>query len=90
MKTIYKYPLAITDEQIITMPFEARILTVQVQDGVPCLWALVEPDWKPEPRRILTFGTGHPIPDGTAGRHVGTYQVQGGSLVFHVFEGDSS
>lgn len=29
--TIYKYPLEITDEQVVMLPAYARLLTVQVQ-----------------------------------------------------------
>lgn len=44
MKTIYKYPLDVTDRQVIAMPEDAEILTVQVQNGKPMLWAVVDPN----------------------------------------------
>jgi hypothetical protein len=87
-KRIYKYELAITDTQTIAMPEGAEILTVQAQRGTPCLWALVNPELPATERRIETFGTGHPVlsDTGVERRYVGTYQISGGSLVFHVFE----
>lgn len=87
MKTIWKYPLKVVDQQTIRMPERAQILSVQTQNGTPCIWALVQPDAVLLPRTINTFGTGHPI-DGNPGAFVGTYQLQGGALVlvFHVFE----
>lgn len=86
--TIWKFPLEVTDEQIIEMPMPGQSLSVQIQDGIPCLWALVNPG-SPRCRvRVQTFGTGNPIDeDSPLGQFVGTYQLQGGSLVFHVFAG---
>lgn len=85
--TIWKYPLAVTDTQSVSMPKGAKILTVQIQRGEACLWALVEPDNPTETRIIEIFGTGHPIPDGAAKReHIGTFQLPELGLVFHVFE----
>lgn len=83
MKTIWKYPLEVTDEQTIMVPKGGRLLTVQVQNGVPCLWALVDPVALKEPRTLYTYGTGHPV--GVATAHLGSYQLDNGLLVFHVF-----
>lgn len=83
MKRIYKYPLTVTDNQTVPMPKGAEILTVQVQGGTPCLWAMVDLREPEEDRRILTYGTGHIVD--LEGRYIGTYQMS--ALVFHVFEG---
>lgn len=86
MKTVWKFPFPTEDTFAITAPAGAEFLTVQVQLGNPTLWALVDPD---APKRTYTFrhaGTGHPIADGETGAYLGTYQLQGGRLVFHVFE----
>lgn len=86
--TIWKYPLEAEDEQVMAMPKGARILTVQTQNETPCLWAMVNPtEARIEKRKIYTHGTGHPVaddPDTLA--YLGTYQLRGGALVFHVFE----
>ncbi len=82
----HKYQLVITDIQTILMPEGAEVLAVQVQHERPCLWALVDPARPPTPRTFQTRGDEHGIASGTEGRYVGTYQVGGGSLVFHVFE----
>lgn len=81
---IWKYPLEITDSQPVPMPTGARILTVQVQHGQPCLWALVDPTRASKYREIRMVGTGHPA-DGLT-NYIGTFQADGGALVFHVFE----
>lgn len=87
MRTIYKYPLEITDYQPVLMPVSATILSVQVQRGVPCLWAMVDSDSnEPELRQIFIHGTGHRI-NQNAAKHIGTFQLHEGALVFHVFEG---
>lgn len=43
--TIWKFPLKITDYQLVVMPECAQILSVQMQYGTLCLWALVNQDW---------------------------------------------
>lgn len=85
MQTIWKYPLAVDDSQSLDLPQGAVLLTVVAQGGTPCLWALVDPIRPTEPRRFLTYGTGHPYePMGQT--YLGSYQLSGGALVFHVFE----
>jgi len=84
VKRIYKYELEITDSQVIEMPIRADILSVQVQYGSPCIWVLVDDDLVKEPRTILTFGTWNAVLG--VNKFIGTYQVESGQLVFHVFE----
>jgi hypothetical protein len=85
MSVIYKYTLAITDEQQVMVPNGGVFLTVQTQNGEAQLWAVVDPDRPTESRKILMCGTGNPMPP--VGRYLGTFQSHGGRLVFHVFEG---
>lgn len=66
------------------MPQCADILTAQMQGRQLCLWALVQPENKMETRTFSIFGTGHPIDD--VGRYIATFQIEGGTLIFHVFE----
>ena len=68
------------------MPEGARLLTVQIQDGMPQLWALVDEKAPIIDRTIATYGTGNSLPDGYLGEYIGTYQFGGGALVFHVFD----
>lgn len=85
---IWKFPLRVEDEQDIAMPAGASILTVQVQRGMPVLWAAVEPDSPLRPRRIFCRGTGHQM--GATARlwiYIGTVQLAAGGLVFHFFDG---
>jgi len=84
MATIHKYH--ITSETTVEMPMGAQVLTVQTQHGEPCIWALVDPAAQSETRQNVAFGTGHPVPDDVALAYIGTFQIESGSLVFHVFE----
>ena len=85
MKTIYKYPLQVTDTQEIEMPAGGMALSVQMQNGVPCLWAVVDTDAPKIKRIIHVYGTGHPM-ESHVHRYISTFQMQGGALVFHAFE----
>ena len=87
-KTIWKFNLKATDTQTIEMPAGAVVLTVQVQNGTPCLWAMVDPEESASKRIFKTFGTGHQIDNSrnVPLLFVGTYQLLDGNLVFHVFE----
>lgn len=84
MKVIYKYPLVLTDEQIITVPAGKQFLCAQVQNGVITLWARVETNAPPEYAAIRIYGPGHPIPDEDTLAYIGTVELNGN--VWHVFE----
>lgn len=86
MKTIWKFELEVTYKQVIRMPAEAEVLSVQTQHDQPVLWALVGPKHYLEERTFFMHGTGHSVgPE--VGRFVGTFQMAEGGLVFHLFEG---
>lgn len=86
-KTIWKFPLSFA--AATELPPGAEPISVQMQGGNPMLWALVEPEIARqsfgEAKRIHVAGTGHDLPD-NIGRFIDTFQMEGGSLVFHVFE----
>lgn len=83
-RKIFKYPLNITDTQQVMIPEGAKVLTAQVQNSSPCLWVLCEPNAPLAPRTINIHGTGHTVSE-DAGEYVSSFQMYGGSLVFHVF-----
>ncbi|KKK90993.1 hypothetical protein LCGC14_2717450 [marine sediment metagenome] len=83
---IWKVPLEITDEQKIALPKGARILSVQAQADVLCLWALIDPDATPRDFTIRIFGTGHPADDAVGLEFIGTTQMLDSALVWHVFK----
>lgn len=87
-REIWKYPIQVTDWFEIAMPYEAEILCCQMQIDTPCIWALVNPDAPTEVRKFRLAGTGHAIFE-SALTFVGTFQMAGGALVFHLFEVES-
>lgn len=89
MRTIYKYPVEINDTFEIALPRDAKVLTVQTQGARPCMWAIVDTNQPSETRQFRLVGTGHPLDDGDDGaafNYIGSFQMKGGLLVFHLFE----
>lgn len=84
--TIWKYALSTTDHQEVQMPAGAQILCLQVQLGIPCLWAVVDETAPTRTRLIRIYGMGHFMDERHPGKFIGTYQLNGGSLVFHAFD----
>ena len=87
---VYKYelPLGDLDENnqiVVRMPAGAQLLDVQVQNGSPVIWALVDTSRRLEPRTFEIVGTGHTLSTPPY-RHIATFQMHGGALVFHAFE----
>lgn len=83
MTTIYKYQLEIADEQSVMIPNGYQIALVGLDpNGVPCIWAIVDPERSAAEETIRIVGTGHPIPPNVR-RHIGSF-VQG-PFVWHVF-----
>ena len=91
---VWKFPIEVANRQAVQMPVGAKILTAQTQGSgfVPetlCLWAMVNPRSADdvEDRFIEIVGTGHPFQvDDLERVYIGSVQMAGGSLVFHVFE----
>lgn len=92
--TIYKYPIfgraVLQRDFAIDMPEDARILCVQVQNGAPCIWAMVDPSLPMQPRHFVLVGTGQPLGGANSGGYVGSFQLEYGVYVFHLFEGRAS
>ena len=83
MITIYKYPFAIQDYVSLQLLRSAKILKVEYQEGIPCLWAAVNTDQPLVENKFRIFGTGHEIPRYIGG-HVATFQQK--TFVWHMFE----
>ena len=88
-KRIWKFVLKFTNIQEISMPINSEILTVQMQKDNICLWVLVNS--KEEDTEERTFeinGTGIPFCSSDEDKriYIGTVQMSGGSLIWHIFE----
>jgi len=80
-------PTDVRDRQVLEMPVGAQMLTVQMQDDLLCLWALVDPN---APRASYTFriaGTGHNIEEEKL-LYIGSVLLFNDTIVFHVFQCD--
>jgi len=89
MKKVFKYTLAFTDYVELELPVGAKILHFDIQHGDPRIWALVDPTHtvEREIRKFRLAGTGHPITElDSELKFIGTVMMQGGTLVWHLFE----
>lgn len=84
MKTVRKYELGPAKTQSIWMPGHANILSVQLQDDKPVLWALVDPTIPNEERRFRLVWTGEEISNLVYPVYIGTFQA--GPTAWHLFE----
>jgi hypothetical protein len=82
---IWKWFLSNSFKQTLLMPPGAKILTVQIQNGEPHLWALCDEALPKTERTLCIYGTGIPITE-NLGEYIGTFQIDGGSYVFHIFD----
>lgn len=86
MKTIWKYPFTVRGVVECQMPQGAAVLSVQMQHNQPTMWAVVNDENPLVQRRFRIYGTGHEIDRyDTCTEFVGTFQMAGGDLVFHMF-----
>lgn len=84
VERVYKYELPVSDWASVVMPEGAEVLCVQVQHGVPCIWARVTIGSPPLVHHFRVAGTGHDL-GSNVGKYIGTIQLDGGHRVFHVF-----
>jgi hypothetical protein len=100
MLTIHKYPLPVeafddpSDDENFPQPRMQidtyrgfRPLKIQLQEGIPTLWALVETSAPTVKRSILLIGTGWPISQDSPEAMLAGYidSIQQGSYVWHFF-----
>ena len=63
-KTIWKYNLPRDGETIKIHEHIVEVLHIGAQDGIPRLWAIVDPDLPREGyTEVVAWGTGWPLPD---------------------------
>jgi len=85
MRTIYKYPLFIKDVQEIETYMCFQVLSIQVQNGIACMWLSVDTRFEKQKVKIHIYGTGQKISDELSLMHAGTFMIENDYLVFHVF-----
>lgn len=83
MLKVFKYQVEINDIIEVEMPIDANPLHFDMQNGILCLWALVDPAKPLCKFKFRMAGTGHEID--TCGAYINTLILQDGRLVFHFF-----
>lgn len=85
---VWKYQLRVCDDvQVLSMPFRAEFLTLQMQGEVLTLWFKVDTSITAMTSKgYRVVGTGHEHDWLGSAKYVGTGQQMGGQLVWHVFE----
>jgi len=87
MNQILKYEVKITDRFKISMPSGSVVLCVQVQRNIPQIWVMGDLNDTPEERSFVIRGTGQSFDYlSNVERYVGTFQLDGGAFVGHLFE----
>jgi hypothetical protein len=86
---ILKYALPFQADTFLDMPEGAEVLTVQVHEGQPILYVLVDPTNEVRRVRFTMVLTGKPF-DATHAFYVGTFQIMNAGLVFHLFRDSAS
>lgn len=85
--TIWKTVLKPSDEQEISVPVGAKLLSAREQHETICVWFQCYPVPDREKRTIRICGTGHDAPPfGNDWRFLGTASLSEGRYIFHVFE----
>jgi hypothetical protein len=84
MKAVWKFTIQ-GPRQTIEMPAGAKILSLQTQHNEPQIWALVDTHAPKESRTFRAVPTGADFIDDEM-TYIGTFQINNGSLVFHIFE----
>lgn len=84
MTKIYKYQFTISPHVVIEMPDKAKILSVQVQDGIPTIWASVDTLQFNVNRKFYIYGTGETVHYPKERFHIATIQLNG--FVWHILE----
>lgn len=87
MKTIWKTPIEIVDEQTVKVSKNAQALTVEYQGNQACMWWVVDPSEELVEETIHIYGTGQPIDDDQwlNEYYVGTLHDTQRGFVWHVF-----
>lgn len=82
-QVVWKYQLY-NSLVFFRMPKDSKILCVQMQDNVPTIWVLCDPDADKRPYQFIVVPTGAPI-EYKIRSYIGSVQSEDG-LVFHIFE----
>jgi hypothetical protein len=86
MTIIYKYEIPITDYFCLDLPLGASFLSIQLQNGKPVIWYLVDRHAAMKYEHFCVVGTGIELPSwyGIRLQYLDTIQIE--SFVWHIFQ----
>ena len=84
MKKIYKYQLEPEENQILSLPEDAKFIYTGMQKEKITIWVVIESMNRLRDYDIKIIGTGWNIPDYDSLRYIGTVQMITG-FVWHIF-----
>ena len=90
MKKIFKYVIDNLDKEArFSVPLNSKVLSIQVQDGRPTIWMLIDDSIikNSETRIFKLFATGEEFDTEEWNVYYGTVQL-GSRFVLHLFEKD--
>ena len=86
MKTVYKFAIDPYNETTIMLPPSAVVIAAKEQFGQLYIWVLLDTqEFIRLPRKLFVIGTGQPI-NYQLFTYIDTVMMNGGGLVWHVFE----
>lgn len=90
MAVILKHPLNIVVQQVVHLPVEAQVLSIEVQNDRLCMWALCEDAAFRQTKavEVVMITTGMPgVPEDILITHhfMGTKMLSNGGFVVHAF-----
>lgn len=83
MRTVLKFPLEVTLEQVLFLPVHFKILRLALQRNAVCVWIEMEEDAKRMATTVYLCGTGHRVPR-EASIHIGSVEDAGG-FIWHYY-----
>ena len=83
MITIFKYPFILSHVQVIKIPADAEILSIQMQNERFYIWVKLDTEKPKFERNILVFGTGAEMQNDNL-KYISS--IQDGAFVWHFFE----
>lgn len=93
MVSIWKMPIAIKDRFTLQLPLSAKILTVQSQNGIPCIWIsfpnVKDKEIQTEPKNFAILPTGTNLVswgEYQQLKYIGTFMSVNDTFVGHLYE----
>lgn len=88
MRTIYKYPVREGESFSLVMPEGSSFLKVDIQNGRPVMWWIVDTEKEMFEFSFITRGTGHALESHEDSKtYLGSYAALDGQFVGHLFYG---